>query len=395
MTCPVAAKPDILELRAQPDGMPLPVLVSGHMTQVSAEAGGAPLTVLARRGPTLKVLSHPETWGMGGVTRKGKLRRCPVTGAEMQSPDGGLLNMNELDGNVHRRHPQARNQVKHLVGRAAAAAELSADKAIIRTAVRRLSAFSTADIAAELIIPAGIELICWSLGLPLSDWAAIERASLVAFRPVHGTDLDPVEDGWKEIYAFYDYLLEHRMPKRGIIVGVVRATKDRPPGWTSHLLANISNGYPAFIQSTLRLFWEALTRYPQDVADCLAGRMTWEALARKILNRWALYPIDLPRVLLAPEAVVDGVRFEQGALVLPSLVGVAWDADYKAPPDNIAFGHGPHLCFGLRLVMQWLVLLLEAFWGTFPGAKVTGDAPVWVGDSLAAPKQIMVKLRPA
>ena len=397
MSCPVMTmnSPTVLRLYPQPDGEPLPILVDGHGRKVVPEAGGAGATLLTRRGPVMEVLQQPRIWGMGGVGLDRKLLECPFTGAEMQNQRGGLLSMNSRDPDVHRRHPEARRQIKHLFTREAAAAGYDQDKATVRDGLARLGAYSTVDVAGKFIDPAFITLIMWSLGLPRADSGKVWRFSDASFSPVHGTDLTGVKQAWEDAYAFYLHVMQKRMPRRGIVVGVVRATRDRPADWVTHLLANIGDGYPAVAQAARRVMWEALTRYHGDVLLCLAGLMDWRALAVRILNERALFPLELPRVLLAEEATVDGMRFTRGDRVLPSLVGAARDKSFPAPADDhIAVGYGPHMCPGWWLILLWVTLMLEGFFTTYPAAKLQGgEAPEWVGDTLAAPRRIMVRLR--
>ena len=84
----------VLTFAAEPDGGPPPVLrVGGTEEFARRPAGGAPMLVLRRRADVLRTLTDSKHFGMAGVTDTGELRGCPLTGAEMQSPDGGLLNM--------------------------------------------------------------------------------------------------------------------------------------------------------------------------------------------------------------------------------------------------------------------------------------------------------------
>ena len=85
----------VLTFAAEPHGAPPPVLRAGAAGDLARRpAGGDPMLVLRRRPDVLRSLSDTAHFGMAGVAESGELRRCPLTGAEMQSPDGGLLNMN-------------------------------------------------------------------------------------------------------------------------------------------------------------------------------------------------------------------------------------------------------------------------------------------------------------
>lgn len=385
----------VLVLGPQPGGAPMDILVHGHLADVTPEAGGASMALLTRRDTVLAVVHDHKRWGMGGVapvTRQ--LRGCPITGAEMQSPYGGLLSMDDDPGRPEVDHRAARGLVAGLFTPAAAAAQLAADRAVIRRAVRRLRHRKTADLAVDLVEPAFARLICLSLGLPLGAYRVVKRASDVSFSPVHGTDLQPVVDGWDEIYAYYERLITARAVSRGTVAGIIAAAVAAgwSPWWISHLLANVSNGYPAAVQSALRVTWETLTGARAATSSCVAGVGRWEGLAVRLLNTRGLYALDVPRVLLDDEAVLDGRLFRFGDLVLPSLVGAALTAGYPDPPVNVAFSYGPHNCPGGPLVRQWLRLLLAEFYSAFPGAELDDDDVTWHGDALAAPSRILVRL---
>src|SRR5260370_17966229 len=84
----------VLTCGAEPGGVPPPVLCAGAAGDfASRPVGGDPMLVLRRRADVLRSLSDTTHFGMAGVTESGELRGSPLTGAEMQSADGGLLNM--------------------------------------------------------------------------------------------------------------------------------------------------------------------------------------------------------------------------------------------------------------------------------------------------------------
>src|SRR5690349_14176376 len=85
----------VLSFAAEPGGAPPPVLCGDTAGDFALRpAGGEPMLVLRRREDVVRSLSDTSHFGMAGITEAGELRKCPLTGAEMQSPDGGLLNMN-------------------------------------------------------------------------------------------------------------------------------------------------------------------------------------------------------------------------------------------------------------------------------------------------------------
>src|SRR6202035_3895998 len=94
----------VLTFAAEPQGAPPPVLRAGARGDLALRpAGGEPMLVLRSRDGVLTSLTDTTHFGMAGVTGSGELRRSPLTGAEMQSPDGGLLNMNPPALRAYRR----------------------------------------------------------------------------------------------------------------------------------------------------------------------------------------------------------------------------------------------------------------------------------------------------
>src|SRR5205823_2379245 len=99
-----ACAPQILDFTARHDGQfPQVLLDDSCGDMVRAPAGGPPMRVLRNPAAVLACLdassrSHagrpPRIVMAGAHPETGTLRGCPLTGAEQQDPNGGLLNMN-------------------------------------------------------------------------------------------------------------------------------------------------------------------------------------------------------------------------------------------------------------------------------------------------------------
>src|ERR1035438_10828589 len=84
----------VLTFAAEPRGAPPPVLCTGADGDLALRpASGDPMLVLRRCRDVMASLTDTAHFGMAGVTGAGGVRGCPLTGAGMQSPDGGLLNI--------------------------------------------------------------------------------------------------------------------------------------------------------------------------------------------------------------------------------------------------------------------------------------------------------------
>ena len=102
---PDAVCAPVLTFGVQPDGQYPQVLLDDSCgDMVRAPVGGAPLRVLRDPKAVLACLDLYSRTGPGAASPRivmagahpvtGTLRGCPLTGAEQQSADGGLLNMN-------------------------------------------------------------------------------------------------------------------------------------------------------------------------------------------------------------------------------------------------------------------------------------------------------------
>jgi cytochrome P450 len=377
----------VLRFAPQPGGVPPAELrADGQAEWVRAPAGGEPLAVLRRRDEVLECITGRQ-WVMAGITSDGEIRGHPLTGAERQDPDGGLLNM---DPPAHRAF---RNRINGLFTRAAAAATRAEVEAAAVGLASGLRDRRTADLAAEYADPFIATVVCRSLGLPRADWPVILTSSVNAFAPVPGPgQLTRVDDCWQQVYQFYGHVIATgRAHPHGVTAQITSALAGFTRSQTVHALANVSNGYPAARQSLRRILWELLTGHRADLAACLRGEQDWAGVTDRLLSSVALFPVALPR-RAAQDTWLAGRPFARGTIALPSLVAAAHDPRYPAPPKNIAFGYGPHACPGAALTRLWLTCALRVFFECFPHAHLT-DEPQWEGDSLAVPRQIIATLR--
>ncbi len=158
MTVTTVGHPPVLRFDSQPDGGPPPVLrASGHDYAVRP-AGGPPMLVLRRRPDVIRVLSSTGNFGMAAVTATGRLRGCPLTGAEMQSPDGGLLNMDGLRLRSYRR------RIAGLFTRRAAEATRPVVGALARSLASSLRGRATADALTGFAEPFSATAVSAAMG---------------------------------------------------------------------------------------------------------------------------------------------------------------------------------------------------------------------------------------
>jgi len=305
----------------------------------------------------------------------GTLRGCPLTGAEQQSADGGLLNMNPPHLTGYRR------QLSALFSAAAAESTRPTGQACAATLIRQLAAGSSreADIAAGYVTPYAAAMIVRTLGG--SDWPQLKAWSDVAFglvpSPAAVREVDAV---WAELYS---YFASSRLG--GLAAAVAARLADHTPDQVAHVLATVSNGFGAVPPVLTRVLIELLRR-PGTVTACLRAEQSWRAVVRHLIGRRVMFPVALPR-LVTSTTRLGAHLVEAGTLVLPSLIGAA----QAGAPATIAFGPGPHFCPGAALTWVWVEVAAEAFFRSFPRAKIAGPLD-WQPGTLQVPRQVRVRL---
>jgi 2-hydroxy-5-methyl-1-naphthoate 7-hydroxylase len=383
---PLSGAP-VLRFGLRPCGAaPSELKAGSRVARVAAPAGGELLTVLRGRDEVRACLTD-RRWVMAGATSGGELREHPLTGAERQHPDGGLLNM---DPPAHRAF---RGRINHLFTSACAAAGRSCAYAAAVELASGLGRRAVVDLAAEYADPFIATMVCHSLGLPTAEWPQILAGSVNAFALVEGPHrVGHVDDGWRQIYGFYDHVIgAGRAHPAGTVAGIMRALDGFGHWQKVHVLANVSNGYPAAMPSLRRLLWELLTRHRIEPADRDNRQPNPAALTNEILNTVALFPVALPRRAAADTRLGDQ-SYAEGTIVLPSLIAAAHDPRYPAPAAGIAFGYGPHTCPGAALTRLWLTCAVETFFRHYPHAELVDPDPAWDGGTLATPRHIAVRL---
>ena len=384
-----AARPaavPVLTFAAEPGGAPPPVLRGGAAGDLARRpAGGEPMLVLRRSPDVLRALRDCTHFAMAGITESGELRGSPLTGAEMQSPDGGLLNMNPPLLRAYRQ------RINGLFTTRAAEATRPAVRAIAAGLASALAGRPTVDALAEFAEPFTAAAVCQAMGVPLRDWPAILEFSRVAFAVVPGpAAVSRVAAAWHELYAYYGPLAAASAARPGgLTAQLTGVLAGQSPSQIVHVIGTVSNGFGAVLPVLAVALIEVAQR-PQIIEACQRGALTWAAVAADLLRRRTIFPVALPRVALA-DTWLGSRRIGAGTTVLPSLIAAANDLD-RPPPCDIAFGAGPHLCPGAALTRVWLATALAEFFTAFPAARLAADL-AWQPGTLSVPREIALALR--
>jgi len=380
VTVTTAGHPPVLRFDSQPDGGPPPILSAGGDDYALRPAGGPPMLVLRRRPDVLRVLTDTRNFGMAAVTRTGGLLGCPLTGAEMQSPDGGLLNM---DGPGLRAY---RHRIAGLFTRRAAESTRPMARDLAGRLADALRGHATADALTGFAEPFTATAVSAAMGTPPADWDRILQASRAAFAVVPGPGaVGDVAAAWEDLYGYYTHAAAR--PGGGLTTQLAGALAGHSAAQVAHVTGTVSNGFGAILPIVAVAIAE-LARQPHIIAACTRGERTWASVAGELLSTRTLFPVALPRIALAG-TWLGGRHIPEGTTLLPSLIAAAHDG--PASP-SIPFGAGPHYCPGAALSRVWLSAALEAFFGTFPRARLAGDLE-WQAGTLPVPREITLALR--
>jgi cytochrome P450 len=380
VTATTAGHPPVLRFDSQPDGGPPPILYTSGYDYAFRPVGGPPMLVLRRRRDVNRVLTSTANFGMAAVTRTGGLLGCPLTGAEMQSPDGGLLNMNAP------RLRSYRQRIAGLFTRRAAEATRPLARALARGLADALHGRATADALTGFAEPFTATAVSTAMGTPLADWDRILQASRIAFAIVPGPDaVDDVAAAWDDLYCYYTRAAAR--PGPGLTTQLAGALDGHTAAQVAHVTGTVSNGFGAMLPIIAVAIAE-LAQKPHVITSCTRGERTWASVAVELLSTRTMFPIALPRIALA-HTWLGGRLITKGTTVLPSLIAAAYDGPTSS---SIPFGAGPHYCPGAALARAWLSVALEAFFGTFPRARLAGELD-WQAGTLSVPREITLALR--
>jgi cytochrome P450 len=376
----------VLTFAAEPRGAPPPVLCTGADGDLALRpASGDPMLVLRRCRDVMASLTDTAHFGMAGVTGAGDVRGCPLTGAEMQSPDGGLLNMNPPQLRVYRQ------RINGLFTHRAAAASRPAIQALTAHLTAALAAHHATDALAAFAEPFTAGAVCEAMGIPRGDWEQILEYSRVAFAVVPSPDaIADVAAAWDDLYRYYEPMVaaKRARPDAALTSQMAVALDGFTTGQIVHTIATVSNGFGAILP-VLAVALTEVARRPRIIAACLRGEQSWASVAEQLLRSRAMFPVALPRIALA-DTWLGGRLIREGTTVLPSLIAAAHDP--AGAPCSIAFGGGPHFCPGAALTRVWLATALEGFFGRFPAARLADSSLDWQQGTLSVPREITLAL---
>lgn len=133
----------------------------------------------------------------------------------------------------------------------------------------------------------------------------------------------------------------------------------------------------------------ALLTHPEQLADVLAGRVSWSDVVEETLRLEA--PVaHLPLRYAVEDIEIGDLRIPKGEAILASYAGANRDPNVHGPTadqfdptrttkdKHLAFGHGAHHCIGAPLARLEATIALPALFARFPNLSLAA-APADLG----------------
>ena len=357
VTVTTTGHPPILRFDSQPDGGPPPILCTGGHDFAFRPAAGRPC--LSCDGAPTYSASSPAP-GISAWPPSPAGAGCSAA----RSPGG-----NAIPGRWPAEHGPAAAALIPAEDRRAVhpprrGSDPPAGPGLARNLADALHGHATADALTGFAEPFTTTAVSAAMGTPLADWDKILDASRIAFAVVPGpAAVDNVAAAWDDLYSYYARAAAR--PSGGLTAQLAWALNGHTATQIAHVTGTVSNGFGAMLP-ILAVAIAELARQPDVVASCTQGERTWASVAGELLSTRTMFPVALPRIALA-DTWLGGRPIAKGTTVLPSLIAAAHDGPVS---PSIPFGAGPHYCPGAALTRVWLCAALEAFFGTFPRARL-------------------------
>ncbi|MGW2764861.1 cytochrome P450 [Streptomyces sp. NPDC001275] len=238
-----------------------------------------------------------------------------------------------------------------------------------------------ADLAAEVLSPFPIAVICELMGVPVADRQGMHAWTRLILSSAHGAAAS--EQAKEEMGTYFAELLDARADSTGediaTLLGTAVARREIALAEAVGLAILLQIGGEAVTSNSGQMFHILLTR--PELADRLRAdrRMRPRAideLLRYIPHRNA---VGLSRIALE-DVEIKGVRIGAGDAVYVSYLAANRDPDVfpdpgtidltRSPNPHVAFGFGPHHCPGGQLARLEAELLVDALLDRVPNLRL-------------------------
>ncbi|MFI6294060.1 cytochrome P450 [Nonomuraea sp. NPDC050790] len=340
------------------------------MTRVTSH-DGHPGWLVTRHATVRQVLTDPR------FSARQELKRpmfVPVrlSGARRPAAPGWFSGMDAPEHTRYRRHLHtwftARN-LKKLEPRVTA---------IARELVDGMD--DPADLVRDYALPIPSRVICEILGVPYADHEFFETQTTRIL------DRDP-EVAHAAVAALLAYMRE--LVEAGPEGGVLAELIANGSGLGPEELANIGLGLLTAGHETtahmISLGVLALLEHPDQLAALAADEGLMGSAVEELLRYLSILHLAAPSRAALEDVELDGVRVRAGETVTLSLPAANRDPEVFADPDrldlsraeageNLAFGHGAHLCLGHNLARMEMAVAYRELFARRPGLRLAVPA---------------------
>ncbi|MFJ6940479.1 cytochrome P450 [Streptomyces sp. NPDC101132] len=250
--------------------------------------------------------------------------------------------------------------------------------ATARSLLDRLAAAGGGDAVTGLAFPLPVLTICALLGLPAADQDLLKGLSDDLIRIVEPDpgpeDVARIAAAWHALWDYFTAVVAERRarPADDVVSGLVRAEAEGSRLTTEEIVSNCVSLLLGGHETTTNLITALLlaaTAHPASAAAATRDPRAAAAFVEEVLRT------DGPSKITARTALADtevaGVPVERGRRVVLLLASAnrdprAFDRPERFDParaaqPHLAFGHGPHACFGAALARLQARIVLEQY----------------------------------
>lgn len=259
------------------------------------------------------------------------------------------------------------------------------------------------DLKQALAWPVPIQVIAALLGIPRSDWPALQHITHKIFAA------DP--SIMAEAGAFMQRLLAEKKsapPGQDLTTDIAHAHADGVLS-DSEAVFNLMLMVIAGFETTAGTFTNAahlLLEHPDQLALLTSGQADWRNAVRTVM--WHRPAVSLlPALYPVQEVTLGGTTIPEGAFVLLAYGAAnrhgarthAPRVDVVSPPTNpLGFGYGVHRCLGAALGELELQIMLSRLFERFPTLRLDpaqADVQPALSLMMGYPDQLLVRWTPA
>ncbi len=250
--------------------------------------------------------------------------------------------------------------------------------ATARNLLHHLAEACGGDAVRDLAFPLPVLTICALLGLPAADQDRLKRWSDDLIRIVEPSpgpqDIDRIGRSWAALWDYFTAVVAERRARPGddVVSGLVQAEEDGGRLTTREIVSNCVSLLLGGHETTTNLVTAlllAVRAHPGPAASAARDPRAAAAFVEEVLRT------DGPSKITARTALTDteigGIRVERGRRIVLLLASANRDPlvfdrpdrfdPARTPNPHLAFGHGPHACFGAALARLQARVLLEQY----------------------------------